>query len=463
MAAVESTIVASAMPTIVAALGGFELFSWVFTAYLLGQACTIPIYGRLADLYGRKWILTSGAILFLVGTSLCSLAQGMVSLILFRALQGAGAGALVPVAITIVGDIYPPAERAKVQGYLNILWGVAAVMGPLLGAFLVAHLGWPAIFWVNLPIGFVTLAILILAFREVPQPKQRRIDYAGSVLLVAGIGSLMVALVQWAHLPGATTAGLLVVATVSLTALVYHEMHMSEPMLAPELWRNRIVAATNIGALAIGATMMAVNVFVPIYVQGLLGGTPLLAGFTLTSQSIAWTFSGALAGWGAAYRSYRQVAVWGGLSLVLGALFLVALTPERGALWAAAGASFTGFGMGFSNTTFIIAAQSSVAWDQRGMATSGNIFMRMVGQSLGTAVLGGVLNASLAGRIPGADVAIDRLMSPALRRAMPAVELDSLTTAMEAALGNVFLVTLSCALLALAVAFLLPAGHGTKS
>jgi EmrB/QacA subfamily drug resistance transporter len=461
MAAVESTIVATAMPTIVGSLGGFDLFSWVFAVYLLAQAVTTPIYGRLADLYGRKRILMGAAGAFLVGTILCSFARTMPELIAFRALQGLGAGALTPVAYTIVGDIYPPSERARIQGYLNIIWGAAAVGGPVLGAFLTAYLGWPSVFWVNLPVGAAALAILAVWYHEEARRVRSSADYLGSLLLIIGFGSLMMALIQAEHLSGRMIQVLLATAAGALVLLVHVERRAANPALPVELWRNRVVAASSLGSLAIGAVMMTTPVFVPIYVQGLMGGSPLIAGFTLTSQSFAWTFTGALSGWAAARRSYREIALWGGVLFVAGAIFFVTLSPARGPLWAAAGGSLIGLGMGFSHTIYLVAAQGSVDRSRRGIATSGIVFMRMAGQTLGTAVLGGILNLSLPAGMARGD--IERLMQPALRLSASSSELAQLSASVAGALANVFLATLAFTILALALAVALPAGHGTRS
>ncbi len=433
----------------------------MFAVYLLTQAVTTPIYGRLADLYGRKWVLMSAAGAFLVGTILCSLARTMPQLIGFRTLQGLGAGALTAVAYTIVGDIYPPADRARIQGYLNIIWGVAAVGGPVLGAFLTSFLGWPSVFWVNLPVGIFALAALAIFYREEPHAARHSIDWLGSLLLVAGFGSLMLALIQAEHLSLAVIMSLLAGAVSALILLVLVERRVANPVLPLGVWGNRVTAAANVGALAIGAVMMTTPVFVPIYVQGLMGRSPLVAGFALTSQSIAWTFTGALSGWAAARRSYREISFWGGLCFVAGALFFVTLSPERGPAWAAAGGSLIGLGMGFCNTIYLVAAQGSVDRSERGMATLAIIFMRMAGQTLGTAILGGTLNLGLSGGVARDDV--NRLMQPALRLSASASELDALSRTVAAALGHVFLVTLAFAVLALALAAALPAGHGTQS
>jgi len=461
MVSVESSIVATAMPSIVAAVGGFDYISWVFAAYLLSQAVAIPIYGRLADLWGRKWLLVSSTGLFLVGTILCSAAWGMIPLVIFRFIQGLGGGGLQPLALTIVGDLYSPVERVKIQGNLNAIWGVSALSGPLIGAFLTASLGWRSVFWVNLLPGIATIIVLGVAFREQSQSRRHRIDYLGSLLLVTGVGSLLLAVVQFAQLAPVTIAVLFSLSAASLVLLAFWERRVAEPIVPLELWNNRIVSTTNIGSLAVGMVMMGVIVFIPPYVQGVMGRSPVVSGFTLISQSLGWTVVGAFAGRMLVRVTYRSMAIVGGVLLVIGALMLVALTPERGAGWAFASGAFIGFGVGFCNTTFLVAAQNAVLWNQRGAATSGNIFMRQVGASFGAAVLGGVMNWGLAHRIPEGREAIDRLMDPSTRAGIVPGELERLTHAIAASLTTVYWVVVIFAVISLALAFLVPAGERT--
>ena len=461
MVSVESSIVATAMPSIVAAVGGFDYISWVFAAYLLSQAVAIPIYGRLADLWGRKWLLVSSTGLFLVGTILCSAAWGMIPLVIFRFIQGLGGGGLQPLALTIVGDLYSPVERVKIQGNLNAIWGVSALSGPLIGAFLTASLGWRSVFWVNLLPGIATIIVLGVAFREQSQSRRHRIDYLGSLLLVTGVGSLLLAVVQFAQLAPVTIAVLFSLSAASLVLLAFWERRVAEPIVPLELWNNRIVSTTNIGSLAVGMVMMGVIVFIPPYVQGVMGRSPVVSGFTLISPSLGWTVVGAFAGRMLVRVTYRSMAIVGGVLLVIGALMLVALTPERGAGWAFASGAFIGFGIGFCNTTFLVAAQNAVLWNQRGAATSGNIFMRQVGASFGAAVLGGVMNWGLAHRIPEGREAIDRLMDPSTRAGIVPGELERLTHAIAASLTTVYWVVVIFAVISLALAFLVPAGERT--
>ena len=462
MVSVESSIVATAMPSVVAAVGGFEYVSWVFAAYLLSQAVAIPIYGRLADLWGRKCLFIGSTALFLVGTLLCSAAWGMIPLVIFRFVQGIGGGGLQPLALTIIGDLYPPVERVKVQGNLNAIWGVSALSGPLIGALLTATLGWRSVFWINLLPGVAMIAILGGAFRDQLQARPHRVDYLGSLLLVIGVGALLLALVQFAALSGETIAVLLVVAALGLGALAFWERRAPEPIVPLELWRNPIVSATNIGSLAIGMVMMGVIVFIPPYVQGVMGKSPVIAGFTLVSQSMGWTAVGAFAGRLLVRVTYRTMAIWGGGLLVLGALMLVALDPERGPLWAFASGGLIGFGIGFCNTTFLVAAQNAVPMQQRGAATSGNLFMRQFGSALGAALLGGVINWALAQRIPEGRDAIDQLMDPALRAAMAPDVLARLSSAIASSLTTVYVAVAILAVISCALCFLVPAGQRTQ-
>jgi EmrB/QacA subfamily drug resistance transporter len=413
---------------------------------------TIPIYGRLADLFGRKPVFFAGAAIFLVGSTLCGLARSMVILVLFRALQGLGAGAIVPLATTIVGDIYTPEERASVQGWLSSVWGVSAVVGPVLGAFLVRHWSWAVVFWINLPIGAVSIALFALFLREPAKTRRHSIDYLGSLLLALGTGAAMLAALQFERLERAAVAGLAILAVAALAGFLLHERRTPEPMLPLRLWRHRVIAAGGFGGLAIGAVMMGVTVFLPTYVQGVMGGSALTAGFVLTVMSLGWSTSSPIAGRVMLRRSYRFADIIGGVALVAGCAILVAMNPASGPIWAGAGAITIGVGMGFCNTTFIVAVQGSVGWQERGVATSSTMFMRILGQSLGAALFGAVLNAGLGGTAGG-----DAIRALVSGEAPPA-EVAALTHAVAVALRHVYWLAGGVAVAALLLAFALPAG-----
>lgn len=456
-AAVEGTIVATAMPTIVADLGGFELLSWVFAAYLLAQTVTIPIYGRLADIYGRKPVFFAGMSLFLTGSALCGFAWGMVPLIAFRALQGLGAGAITPIASTVVGDIYTPEERARKQGYLSGVWGVSALVGPALGAFLVQKLNWSLVFWINLPVGSAAVLMLALFLPERLEKQRHQIDYTGSFLLIVSTGAAMLAMSAIRDLSGAMLAALAAVSLISFLAFVRHECNTAEPMMPMELWRHRFIVVGNGGAMMLGAVLMSVAAFLPPYVQGVLGRSVSAAGLILAAVAFGWPLASIAAGRLMVWTSYRLTAIVGGIALVAGSAVLVTLQPDRGLAWAWSGAFVVGIGLGFCNTTFLVSIQASVDWDRRGIATSSNLFTRMMGQSLGAAVFGAILNYNLYRRLPGSADLVDRLMEPALRKGIGAAELHRVADAVAAGLHDVFLVAGGVATAALVFAILLPA------
>ncbi len=453
MAAVESTIVATAMPTIVAELGGFNLFSWVFAIYLLAQAVSIPIYGRLADIYGRKLVFYAGAGTFLVGSTLCGFAPGMLWLIGFRALQGIGAGGVQPIAMTICGDIYSPSERAKVQGLISSVFGVAAVAGPSLGAYLVEHAAWQVVFWVNLPVGAAAITMIATFLKEDVKPRQHRIDYLGSLLLVITIGAFMIALVQGSALPARDVFGLLAIGATALAVLLLHEFRTPEPMLALELFRERVIVIGGIGGSLAGAVMMGVSAFLPAYVQGAMRHSAIMAGLVLGAMSVTWALASILGGRLMVRTTYRLAAILGAVSLLAGCTVLVFLNPERGVPWATAGSLVIGIGMGLCNTAFIVSIQAAVPWGKRGAATSSCLFLRFIGQALGAASFGAVLNATILKRSPDAGHLMDQLLEPGLRRMLAPEEQARLTDLIAAGLHNAYLLgcVLSAATLVLVV------------
>jgi EmrB/QacA subfamily drug resistance transporter len=457
MAAVESTIIATAIPTIVADLGGFSLFSWVFTIYLLTQAVSIPVYGRLADTYGRRNVFFGGVGLFLAGSIACGCAPAMLWLIGFRAIQGIGAGAIQPIAATILGDIYAPTERGKIQGLVSSVFGVSAVIGPSLGAFLIQHLSWPIVFWVNVPIGAAAVTMIALFLRESVEHRQHRIDWIGSVLLLLAVGALLLALVQGGTLGRPALVAAIVTGFAALGVLLAYERTISEPMLPLELWRIRVITVGSLGNGTSGAIMMGVSAFLPTYVQGAMGRSPVAGGLVLGAMSVSWALASIGGARLMARTSYRLVAMLGGAALTTGCLVLVSLTPADGPLWAALGSLVIGIGMGCCSTVFIVSAQASVPWRQRGAATSSIMFLRFIGQSIGAASCGAVLNMTILAIDPGAAHAVDRLLDAAGRAAIPAGELAHLTGVVAHSLHNAYLLAAVYAVCTLLIASRLPA------
>jgi EmrB/QacA subfamily drug resistance transporter len=429
----------------------------VFTIYLLTQAVSIPVYGRLADLYGRKPIFFAGAGLFLLGSTLCGLAWGMVPLICFRALQGFGAGAVQPIAATILGDIYTPTERAKVQGLVSSVFGISAVVGPSLGAFLIEHLNWPVVFWVNLPIGAMAIAMIACFLNEQVQTRQHRIDWLGSLLLLVAFSAVMLALVQGGSLDRPALLAVAGLGAVALIALVLHERTTAEPMLPLELWRNRVIVVGSLGSCFAGAVMMGVSAFLPAYVQGAMGRSAMAGGMVLGAMSVSWALASIVGARIMVRTTYRLVAILGALALMTGCGVLITLTPANGPIWAGLGSLVIGVGMGFSNTVFIVSIQASVPWRQRGAATSSSMFLRFVGQSVGAAGCGAVLNATMLRLDPSAAHAVDRMLDPSARAGMALAEVVHLTDVMAQSLHNAYLLAGAFSLATLLIALNMPA------
>ena len=406
MAAIEGTIVATAMPTIVGSLGGIDLFSWIFGAYLLTQAVLIPIYGRLSDLYGRKPVLLFGIGVFLVGSVLCGLAWNMMSLIAFRVVQGVGSGALIPVSQTVVADIYSGEARARMQGYISSTFGSAAVIGPMIGGLIATHVSWKAIFWINIPFGIIAATLLSIALKEEVKKRRHYIDYLGAVLMALATGIIMIALTDADSLSVATLVGAFCVSGALLAALIFYESRTTEPMIPVRLYRNRLVAGGNWVGAANGAISMAIVGFLPVYMRALMGSSTLVSGVALGTLSVFWPFGGFLGSRLVLHIPYRISSTIGGIVLAIGSTLLVLLHPGAHPLQPILAVAIMGIGMGITNISFVVSIQDNVDWAQRGAAMSSVFFSRIIGQSFGSAVFGGIFNAGLASRgsLNGNDV-----------------------------------------------------------
>jgi EmrB/QacA subfamily drug resistance transporter len=454
--AVEATIVATAMPTIVASLGGLRYFSWVFGAYLLTQTIAIPIYGRLADFFGRKSLLIVAIGIFLVGSILSGFAHDMLSLILFRAVQGIGAGGVQPVASTIVGDLYLGRERARVQGFLSTTWAFAAVIGPLLGAFLIGHYGWPIIFWINVPFGLGCIAIVVRAYHEDIVRVAHRIDYAGSLLLAIGVGTLMFVLVMAGNMPIAPALLLAAVAVITLAVLIWHETRTPEPMIPLSLYRVRVIGIANAGNFIVGAMVMGISVFMPTFVQGAMGRSAVIAGSVLGSIFIGW-MCGSIGGARAQlYFSYRTVAIAGSLPVLIGCAILTTLHAGSNLAEIYAGIMLMGLGFGTLNSVYLVSTQGAVSWEQRGAATASNNFMRQIGSAIGSATFAAVFNIGVYSRIPDAGRAVTQLIEPQQRALIPAADLARDAAAIAQSLHGVYVILFCLAIVSAGLVFALP-------
>jgi EmrB/QacA subfamily drug resistance transporter len=456
MAAIEGSIVATAMPTIVGDLGNFDLLSWVFTAYLLTQAVMVPIYGRLADLYGRKRLLMIGIALFLTGSVLCGFAWNMISLIVFRVIQGLGAGAVQPVAQTLVGDIYRGADRVRMQGWISTTFGSAAILGPVVGAFIVARWPWQWVFWVNVPLGIFAAAMLIITLRERVERRARSIDYPGAALFGLGIFALMFALVEASALSRTALLSIVAASVVLLALFVLREMVAREPLLPLNLLARPIIACGNLSGIVSGAAMMGIIAFLPAYMQGAMNESVLSAGYALMALSGAWPVGGFTASRVSLALTYRTAIVAGGCVLIGGTVMMAMLDPTRGAAWAVGSTLLIGYGLGLANNTWGAAVQANVEWTERGIATSSIVFTRIIGQSLGTAVYGGIVNAALARHMAGGGELVNRILEPSARRALPADIIAPVMQDFGLALHTVYSINVLLAVVVLGTAFGMP-------
>jgi EmrB/QacA subfamily drug resistance transporter len=395
MVAMEATIVATAMPRIVGQLGGFAFYTWVFSGYLLAQCTMTLIFGKLSDVFGRKPVMIVGISIFLTGSLLAGFAGSMAWLIGFRLLQGVGAGAIQPMTITMVGDLYTPAERAKVQGIVASVWAGAAVLGPLAGGIIVDRVSWGWIFWINLPIGALTIAGFAVFLREEVSSRAAKIDYLGAILFAIAIVCLL--LILTATGLGASSLLALAMICVAATVLfVLQELRAPEPMISIALWSNRLVATSNAASFLAGMALVGLTTILPLYVQGIMSRTPVIAGFTLTALLIGWTLSLTLSSYFFKLLGVRRTLRSFSPTFPIGAAALLLLTPQSSPFLAGAGSLAMGLGMGLISFTSIVLVQEHVERSMRGIATSSIIFSRSLGNALGATVIGAILALGIA-------------------------------------------------------------------
>jgi len=409
MISIEATIVSTAMPQIVAQLGGLHLYSWVFSSFLLTQTAMTVVFGKLADVYGRKPMMLVGIAIFLIGSILAGFAGSMMTMVVFRLIQGVGAGAVQPVAITIVADLYPARERGKIQGYLASVWAISAVLGPIAGGFIIRDWSWPWIFWINVPIGIAAAVGFIVFFHEHAKRERRSIDILGAALFTVAVASLLIALTEAGtsdDTPALVAGG---VFCLSLVLFIAQERRAADPMISFALWGRRPIAAANsVGVLA-SMTLIGLTTFLPMYVQGVLHRSPVVAGLALTMMLVGWP-AGATLGARSFHRfGLRQLLVAGAVLVPTGTVVFVLLTPQSSPVTAALGSLVMGFGMGLISVSSLVLIQELVDWSQRGSATASNLFARNLGSTLGATALGAVLNYGLTHVNNGKSVTSDQL------------------------------------------------------
>lgn len=453
MIAIEVTIVATAMPQIVGHLGGLKLYAWVFAAFLLAQTATTVVFGKLSDLYGRKPVLLFGIAIFLVGSLLCGFAWSMPSLIAFRLVQGFGAGAVQPVSMTLIGDLYSVQERGKVQGYLASVWGISSLVGPLAGGLIVQHVHWAWIFWINIPVAIIAAALFIPFLHENVQHEKRSVDVPGAILFAVAVAALMIGLTDIGNPHGML---LWVSAAIFLgcaALFLVQERRAADPMVSLSLWGHRPIASANAACLLSSMALMGLTTFLPMYVQAVMSQSALVAAFTLSAMVLSWPIGAIIAARNFHRFGLRAILLFGAALLPAGAVVFVLFDPKTSVLIAGFGSLVMGFGMGFVTNASLVIVQESVSWAQRGSATASNLFARSLGSTLGATVLGALLNFSLvkAGARLDSNHIRDLIEHKAGGFADPALQ-DALAHGLQLTFWGIFVISV----LALAVATLVP-------
>jgi EmrB/QacA subfamily drug resistance transporter len=465
LAALDSTIVSTALPTIVGELGGLARLSWVVTAYLLAQTVVTPLYGKLGDLYGRKGILQSAIVLFLLGSALCGLSRNMTQLIVFRAIQGLGGGGLTVTTQAVVGDIVPPRERGRYQGIFGAVFGLASIAGPLLGGYFTTHLSWRWIFYVNLPLGIVALVVIAATLPSTAERRHPAIDYAGTALLAIALS----AIVLYSDVSGTSRPitspsmlAILALAVISLVAFVYVERRAREPVLPLRLFANRTFSLTSAVGLIVGFALFGSVTYLPLFLQVVKGESPTASGMQMLPMMGGMLLTSIVSGQLISRTGRYKLFPIGGTLVMAGGLYLLSRMNEATTTLAASLTMLVlGLGLGMVMQVLVIAVQNAVDYRDLGVATSGATLFRLVGGSLGTAVLGAIFAARLAhelgrvlprsARVSGAGVLNPETMgqlSPTLR----GIYVEAFTVS----LATVFVVATAVALVGFILTWLVP-------
>ncbi len=476
IAALEATVVGTAMPTVIASLGGISHYSWVFSAYLVTSTVTVPVWGKLSDLYGRRLLYQIGIGVFLLGTLLSGVSTSMTQLIVFRAIQGLGAGALVPLGMTIIGDTFTLKERAKMQAYFSGVWGLSSVVGPIMGGFITDQLSWRWVFFINLPVGILAALIIGFALKEPKHDEKPTIDYLGAVTLMLSISLMMLALVEGGKSVGTLLSGgnliELIASIVFLVIFIFVERSAKDPLIPFQLFRNRTIAVATIAGFLAGVAMFGGISFIPLFAQGALGMTATQAGSLLTPLMLSWVSMSVIVGRLMLRIGYKIITIAGFAVMSLAFLMLSNFHRETPLIWLYVDLALIGAGLGLTMLTLLIAVQQSVDRSQLGIATSLNQFSRAIGGALGVAILGAVLTAGLSSQLlkaangAGSSISTEQaeslasnpnaLIEPTAKASLPAGILPVLQDAMAGAIKPVFLVVVVMCFLALLASLVLP-------
>ena len=448
LASMESTVVATAMPTIVGQLGGLEHYSWVFSAFMLTSTTTVPLYGKLSDLFGRRSIYLSAMVLFLIGSVLSGMAQSMTQLILARALQGLGAGGVAPMAFILIGEMFTLQERAKMQGFFSGVWGVSSIAGPLLGGFIVDQLSWHWVFYVNIVPGLLAAALVAFAWKDQPRPHQRpSVDYAGAILLTASVVVLLLGLME----TGSTSWLLIGAAVVLFALLLWVETRAKDPILPIPLFKHdRLFASSIAHGVFSGWALFGTVSFIPLFVQSVLGTSATQAGLTITPLLLGWVTASIIGTRLLLRTGYFKLAMAGTSLLFVGAALLATVNVDTGQILLMVYVTTMGIGMGLAVPALLIAVQTKVERRHLGTSTSMLQFSRSMGGTLGVSAMGAALGARLAANLSASG--LDPELVTGLLNPQPGSEAlinPGLRLAVADAIGIVFILALVAATLAL--------------
>ncbi len=468
VAALDQTIVATAMPTVVKELGGFELFVWVFSAYMIASVVATPIFGKLSDIYGRKRFFLLGLVVFLIGSILCGLSTSMTQLIIFRAIQGIGAGALMPITFAIIFDIFPPEKRGKMNGLFGAVFGLSSVFGPLLGAFFTDYIDWRWVFYINIPIGIVSFILIYSAYHENLNKRKQQIDWAGISFFIIAILGLMFAIefggsgtYPWLS---AQIIGLFATFVVFLIAFLWVEMKVKDPMIELSLFKNRVFSASQMISFFYGAIMVTGATFIPLFVQGVYGESASAAGQTLTPMMLGVVVSSILGGMFINRTSYRAIMIVSTIILIGALFFLSTMTMDTPRWTVTFYMVFVGLGIGMNFSVLNVSTLHRVGNEHKGAAVSLIAFSRTIGSALGVTVLGAFQKLDFTANIEESftDPAIREqflnpsdLLDPEIRKGLPTDVLQEATSALADSIAYLFIVGLIISVLALVCVFFL--------
>jgi len=465
MVSLDQTILSTAIPTIMVKLGGYSSYVWLFSAYLIASTAGMPIFGKLSDMYGRKLFFLLGLILFIVGSALCGSATTMTQLIIFRAIQGVGGGALLPVIFVIIFDLFPPDKRGKVQGIFGAVFGLSSVLGPLAGAFFTDHMNWRWIFYINLPLGIISLVVVFMKYHESLEHKKDRIDWWGTITLIGAILALMFAMELGGHEYAWSSTQ--VVALFALSILLFAlflgiEKKTKNPLIPLGLFKNRIFTASMGIGFIFGAALMAGASQIPLFIQGVIGGTATNAGLILTPMMISIVVSSFVGGTLAQSLSYRNILILPAIFLMGAAILLTSLSFDSSRSLITVGMILLGLSIGATFPIASIAAQHGITYEQRGVVNSLVRFTQSLGNTVGIAIFGSIQTTHLVKYLSETNISEElkdpqALLTPGTREALPPDVLTQGTQAMAQSITDVFSWLIGIAIIA--VLFILLLGN----